>query len=90
MLFAAGVWSAVRGHRWMARATDFLPGAGFTEDQHVRVGRSNHFYLSQNPPQSRAVPDHLLEVLLEVDIFVLDTGPPRARGDIDALCSAAR
>ena len=58
--------------RWMARATNSLPGAGFTEDQHVRVGGSNHFHLPQNPPQRRAVPDHLLEVLLALDILVPD------------------
>ena len=49
-----------------------LAGAGFAQDQHVRIGRRNHFNLSLNPPQGRAAAHDLLEVFFWLDIFVLD------------------
>ena len=55
-----------------------LAGAGFTEDQHVRVGRRNHFHLPQDPPQGRAVADHLFEVLLAFDVLLFDAFDPVA------------
>ena len=59
-----------------------LPGPGFPQDQHVRIGRSNHFHLLLNPPQSRAGAYDLLEVIFDLDIFVFDTLQPVALPEI--------
>ena len=39
----------------------FLPGAGFPQDQHGRIGRRNHFHLPHEPASGRAAADDLLE-----------------------------
>ena len=60
----------------------FLAGAGFAQDQHGRIGGRNHFHLPLNPLQGRAAADDLLEVVLDLDIFVFDTLQPVALAQI--------
>ena len=65
-----------RAHPVDGARHQFLPGAGFPQDQHGRIGRRNHFNLPLNPPQSRAAAYNLLEVLFGLDVFVLNTLQP--------------
>ena len=59
-----------------------LPGTGFPQDQHVRIGRSNRFNLPQNPLQSRAAANNLLEIMFDLGIFVLDFLQPVALPEV--------
>jgi hypothetical protein len=54
----------------------FLPCAGFPENQNRRIRRRNHLRLLQSPLQSRAAPYYLLVVLIELGVCVVDTLQP--------------
>ena len=55
---------AARAHPVNGARDQFLSGAGFAEDQHGRIGRRDHFNLTENPLQSRTAADDFLEVVL--------------------------
>ena len=57
---------------------EFLPGARLSDDQDVRVGGSHNLDVPQDSPESGAVPNHLFEILLALDIFGLDALTPVA------------
>ena len=56
-----------------------LSRPGFPQDQHGRIGGSNHFHLSHNPLQSRASADNLLKVVVPAASSSTFSGRSRSR-----------